>query len=104
MAGRPTGSVETPRTMITKELRHTVTLNRRVRELLTKMVITVEKELDGATLKQKLEAIEVLMAGLQSSNGGIEKIAKHVIGAPEDEVPTGEGAIESILAELKGGK
>jgi hypothetical protein len=82
-------------------MREQAKLNQRIRELLTKLLNSVEKELETTTeLKAKLTIAESLGAMMAAGSKAIESTAKHTVGGPEEE----ERQEVNVLAEMMKGR
>ncbi len=109
-AGRPVGSVQTPRKVLEQDMREAARLNKRIRELVSKQVDAVETELakGDASLEKRLKAIEMLSSAMNVQTAGIDKTAKHLLAEPnEGETPLGGTAAadrdaDDVLREITG--
>lgn len=101
--GRPTIASETPQILLQKDLRETLKLNQRIRDLITLQVEEIAKAAATMTPPQRLEMITALTASLAGQAKGIDSVAKHILAATESEGGT-DDSTESILKDLIGGR
>lgn len=105
-SGRPVGAVQTPRSMLTAEVRENIRLNRDMRELVTRLLKEVSEALAGGTLsfEAKLKVIGVLSEHLQAGATSAEKIGKHLLGDNESEAEArgDPESISDVIAALSG--
>lgn len=101
--GRPKGSVQTPKSLLLTEVRETSAVLRKSRELLHRILISVNTKLGGLPLNEQLTVAETIATITKTLSGGLESAAKH-LATIEKAQPTsasGEGDVSKVLAELQ---
>lgn len=102
--GRPVGSVETPRSMLQREVKETVRLNQQLREFATRMLEKLKVELEeGGGLKDKLEVLTTLAEMLAQQARSLDSMAKHLPAVGEEgEDRERESSPQEVLDEFYG--
>lgn len=102
--GRPVGStLGGPRSILTQDLRETIKLNREVRGVIQELVAAISKSLKDPTLslKDRLEALQMLAAAVGNQAKSVDAVAKHVLSGDEAERST-DTSTEKVLEEMFG--
>ena len=106
-AGRPVGSVLTPKKLLEVEMRETAKLNKEVRALLFEQVSAIRKELsESANLDKRLLVMDTLTAVVEKQAKGLDSVAKHLM-TQEKDTGGGDGSEASeaeVLSSILGRK
>lgn len=99
-AGRPKGAVESPVTLMKREVKAIVSFSARLRSLLESCIKDVEKMLkQDQSLETRLKVIDTLTNAMTDQASGIEKIGKHVVAREnEREAPmSGDEILKGMM-------
>ena len=109
-AGRPEGSIITPKTILRRDMMATGNLNRKMRKLTESLVAQLQDVVNDREqpIKVKLEVLSTLTQAMMNQAKSLESAAKLLTAAEEmDRLGGGseeDATPESILNSIVGGK